>query len=260
MLPTRAPGLSVVGRSPADCSFPTELRADEPLRKTIDTEIRAGWAKAKVTPAKPATDSEFLRRVSLDLVGVDPDVRGDGRVPRQQGPGQAGEADRPAARRPAVRPAPGRRLGHGPVRPQPAGLRHRPARGLPGLAAVAVREEHPLRLLGPRTAQGRGEQRRERGAVLRPVPQRPRGRDRGGHARPSSACNSSAPAATTTLSRSGRSASSTAWPRSSPGSKSCTVGKKGNLTVYAIGEKNTGDVRFTGSAKDAQARARRASR
>ena len=30
------------------------------------------------------------------------------------------------------------------------------------------------------------------------------------------------------------------------------VGKKGNLNVYAIGEKNIGDVRFTGPAKDAK--------
>ena len=39
------------------------------------------------------------------------------------------------------------------------------------------------------------------GPVLRPVPQRPGGRDRGRHARPSSASSSSAPAATTTPSR-----------------------------------------------------------
>ena len=29
-----------------------------------------------------------------------------------------------------------------------------------------------------------------------------------------------------------------------------TVGKKDNVTMYAIGEKNTGDVLFTGPAKD----------
>src|SRR5205085_2361313 len=31
-----------------------------------------------------------------------------------------------------------------------------------------------------------------------------------------------------------------------------TVGKNGNLSLYAIGEKNSGDVRFTGPAKDAK--------
>lgn len=46
--------------------------ADRPLRDTIDSEIKAAWAREKVTPAKPATDAEFLRRVSLDLVGVIP--------------------------------------------------------------------------------------------------------------------------------------------------------------------------------------------
>jgi hypothetical protein len=49
------------------------VRAEEPLRKVIDREIKAGWEKGKVTPPKPATDAEFLRRVSLDLIGVIPD-------------------------------------------------------------------------------------------------------------------------------------------------------------------------------------------
>jgi len=49
------------------------LRADsEPLRQVIDARIRAGWANQKVTPAKPATDAEFLRRIYLDLVGEVP--------------------------------------------------------------------------------------------------------------------------------------------------------------------------------------------
>lgn len=43
--------------------------ADGPLRQTIDRHIAAGWAKNKVTPAEPATDAEFLRRVTLDLLG-----------------------------------------------------------------------------------------------------------------------------------------------------------------------------------------------
>lgn len=49
------------------------LRAeDRPLHEIIDAEITAGWAKAKVTAAPLASDAEFLRRVSLDLVGVIP--------------------------------------------------------------------------------------------------------------------------------------------------------------------------------------------
>src|SRR5262245_28528400 len=45
---------------------------DRPLRDIIDAEIAAGWEQAKVTPAQPAGDAEFLRRVCLDLTGVIP--------------------------------------------------------------------------------------------------------------------------------------------------------------------------------------------
>jgi hypothetical protein len=45
---------------------------DRPLRAQVDAEIEAAWKKEKVTPAQRATDAEFLRRVSLDLVGVVP--------------------------------------------------------------------------------------------------------------------------------------------------------------------------------------------
>jgi hypothetical protein len=54
-------------------ALPHSLRAGEaPLRKAIDAEVRAGWERARVVPAKPSDDSQFLRRVSLDLVGVIP--------------------------------------------------------------------------------------------------------------------------------------------------------------------------------------------
>ena len=43
-----------------------------PLRDTIDREIRAGWAKEKLGTPKPSSDSVFLRRVYLDLVGMIP--------------------------------------------------------------------------------------------------------------------------------------------------------------------------------------------
>lgn len=56
---------------PSFCSF---LAAAEPLRNVIDAEIAAVQKQEKVTPAAPASDSEFLRRVSLDLVGVIPTV------------------------------------------------------------------------------------------------------------------------------------------------------------------------------------------
>jgi hypothetical protein len=46
--------------------------AEKPLRQIIDAEVRAAWEREKVTPAKPATDAEFLRRVYLDLAGSIP--------------------------------------------------------------------------------------------------------------------------------------------------------------------------------------------
>ncbi len=75
-----------------------------------------------------------------------------------------------------------------------------------------------------------------------------------------SACNCNVPAATIIRSRPGRSSTSTAWRRSSPGCEVVTVGKKDKLrTMYAIGEKNSGDMLFTGPAKNSS-RAKRASR
>ncbi len=46
--------------------------AAPPLREVIDSEIRSVWQREKITPAGPAGDAEFLRRVSLDIVGVIP--------------------------------------------------------------------------------------------------------------------------------------------------------------------------------------------
>ncbi len=45
---------------------------EKPLRDVVDEEIQAAWQEAAVTPAPRTTDAEFLRRVSLDLVGVIP--------------------------------------------------------------------------------------------------------------------------------------------------------------------------------------------
>ncbi|MDX1945255.1 MAG: DUF1549 domain-containing protein [Pirellulaceae bacterium] len=45
---------------------------DQPLRQTIDREVAAAWEREKITPAPFATDAEFVRRVSLDLVGMIP--------------------------------------------------------------------------------------------------------------------------------------------------------------------------------------------
>lgn len=47
-------------------------RADEPLRAVIDAEVKKGWERAKVTPAPRCDDAAFLRRVTLDLAGTVP--------------------------------------------------------------------------------------------------------------------------------------------------------------------------------------------
>lgn len=46
--------------------------AEEPLRKQIDQFVAAKWKAQNITPAKRSTDGEFLRRVSLDVLGVTP--------------------------------------------------------------------------------------------------------------------------------------------------------------------------------------------
>jgi hypothetical protein len=98
---------------------------DRPLRDVIDAEVTAAWQREKITPAEPASDAEFLRRVHLDLVGVIPTY--DETVAfladtAAHGSRQTPAADRSAAGRSAPFPAAGRRVGHGALRPQSAGL------------------------------------------------------------------------------------------------------------------------------------------
>ncbi|QDU30162.1 hypothetical protein ETAA8_52810 [Anatilimnocola aggregata] len=45
---------------------------DRPLRDVIDSEISAVWQREKLTPAAPSSDAEFLRRIYLDLAGIIP--------------------------------------------------------------------------------------------------------------------------------------------------------------------------------------------
>jgi hypothetical protein len=46
--------------------------ADPPLRNCIDEQVKAAWAREKVKPAPLADDAEFLRRVHLDIIGIIP--------------------------------------------------------------------------------------------------------------------------------------------------------------------------------------------
>ncbi|MFO0880551.1 MAG: DUF1549 and DUF1553 domain-containing protein [Gemmataceae bacterium] len=46
--------------------------AEIPLRERIDARLQEVWTQGKIVPAQPASDSAFLRRIYLDLVGTVP--------------------------------------------------------------------------------------------------------------------------------------------------------------------------------------------
>ncbi|MSR55434.1 MAG: DUF1549 domain-containing protein, partial [Gemmataceae bacterium] len=48
------------------------LQADDRLRDVIDREIKTAWAKEKITAPIQSSDTMFLRRIYLDLVGMIP--------------------------------------------------------------------------------------------------------------------------------------------------------------------------------------------
>ena len=48
------------------------VRAQDPLTKKIDADLKAAWGREKLRPAAKSSDAEFLRRIYLDLVGVIP--------------------------------------------------------------------------------------------------------------------------------------------------------------------------------------------
>ena len=86
----RTPWFRIVGPAALCLVLLPAVRADAPARAQppkkeavldaralaalIDAHILAKWKEAKVTPAGPATDAEFLRRVSLDIIGRIPHV------------------------------------------------------------------------------------------------------------------------------------------------------------------------------------------
>lgn len=63
--------LSLAQDAPATPA-PSKETAAEPAPLSIDAEIARVWARDGITPAKPASDEEFLRRVYLDTVGAPP--------------------------------------------------------------------------------------------------------------------------------------------------------------------------------------------
>lgn len=61
------------GRPPTE-SPAVESKSDDEIIAFIDEQIRAGWQDAGIRPSEQATDSEWCRRVFLDLLGRIPTV------------------------------------------------------------------------------------------------------------------------------------------------------------------------------------------
>jgi len=53
-------------------SWSAVVAAEPRLRDLVDESLSTAWQREKVTQAPPATDAEFLRRVSLDVIGTIP--------------------------------------------------------------------------------------------------------------------------------------------------------------------------------------------
>ena len=230
--------------------LPASAAADEtPLREVIDAEVQAAWQREKITPAaRPTTPRSSAASPSTSSAPSRPTTRRSSSCRRR--PEEAREAHRPAARRPALRRAAGRRLGPGPVRPQPAQRRGAAqARRLPEVARGEVREERAVRPLGRDLLLAEQE-----GPELFYVQFRNQPEEADGRRQPasSSARSSSAPAATTIRTRSGRRRTSTAWPASSSAWSSSRPAAAASSS-YAIGEKSTGEVLFTGAGEGPEA-------
>ncbi len=154
--------------------------ADAQVRETVDADIKAAWAREKITPAKPATDAEFLRRVSLDLVGVVPSYEETVAFLDSK---ESDKRDKLIDR----------------LLADPRFARHQAdvwdmvlfGRNPPGVSSADRREGFqtwlrsrfeknvPYDEWARELLKAEGHQRGQRRHVLRPVPQRPGGRDRG---------------------------------------------------------------------------------
>jgi hypothetical protein len=200
--------------------LPPATRGDEPLRPVIDREVRAAWKEQKIEPAPKSSDAEFLRRVSIDLVGSPPTHDEAAPVPRRRRPEEARGADRPPARRPPLRARPGAAwdltlFGRRPATPPTPASAPRSGPGSPSSSPTAYRTT-----VGPATPA-----RRAAGSEMFLVSSatRPR-RRRSRSAASSSARSCSAPACHDHPSTTGRRKTSTAWPASSCGSSVREVG------------------------------------
>src|ERR1043166_2153373 len=67
-------GIAAAAREPAAPASQTDAQPVKDLATKVDRYLAERWAEAKVTPAEPADDAEFLRRVYLDLAGRIPTI------------------------------------------------------------------------------------------------------------------------------------------------------------------------------------------
>lgn len=67
MAPTRYLSLAVLVLAAVPASA-----QEKPLRQVIDEQVEAAWKERKINPVGPADDAVFLRRIYLDLVGTIP--------------------------------------------------------------------------------------------------------------------------------------------------------------------------------------------
>ena len=185
---------------------------------SISRPSGSGWASCR--RGRPPT-SEFIRRASLDICGTLPTPDEVKAYVADTRPGQAGPADRPAARTAGVRQLLRPEVGRHPAESRP-GLQHQPA--APGHRPVRRLDSRlpspptcPTTASWPRSSRRRAARRptRRRSGI---APCAPRRITWNRWRRRSSAFASSVPSAITTRRSAGARPTITSWPPSSPAS------------------------------------------
>ncbi len=66
------PGVQTLALLLLVSASPAVVAQDQPLREVIDAAVQVAWQREQLTPAALSSDAEFLRRVYLDVVGTIP--------------------------------------------------------------------------------------------------------------------------------------------------------------------------------------------